>query len=413
MGQRATDERDGGGWQAVARFAPGVLRPVRYNLAMRRSAVLATAAGVAALCAPAIGLSRSSAASPASIGKGERSLSMLAMPGYADRSVVRPFQRSTGCKVAVQYTSSSDELTTLMRGGGAGIDVVSASGDASLRLIRDGDVAPLNVKLIPSWKDFYPAFRGPRTNTVRGRHYGLSVQFAPNLLLYNAGKVRRPGSWAVLYAARNRGKVTVPDNPMFIADAALYLSKAKPSLGITDPYELDQAQLAAVVRLLKAQRPLVASYWPTATDEIESFKSGAAVVGAAWPYQQTELKKTKVPVKAAAPKEGMTGWLDSWMVSVKAKHPNCAYRWLRYVATPAVQAREAVFYGATPVNRLACPFMDKLAAHSCTSYRADAPARYYRAITFWKTPLIDCGDNRGRTCIPYSGWVSAWTEVTS
>ncbi len=402
-----------------------MLRPVRYNLAMRyrehsrsrlsrrRSTLLVAAAAVAALCVPTAGLGVSSGRLPASIGKGQGTLSMLAMPGYADRSIVRPFQRSTGCKVAVQYTSSADELTTLMRAGGAGIDVVSASGDASLRLIHDGDVAPLNVKLIPSWKDFSPAFQGPQTNTVRGKHYGLSVLFAPNLLLYNAGKVRRPGSWAVLYAPRNRGKVTVPDNPMFIADAALYLSKAKPGLGITDPYELDQAQLAAVVRLLKAQRSLLASYWPTATDEIASFASGAAVVGAAWPYQQTELKKTKVPVKAAAPKEGMTGWLDSWMVSVKAKHRNCAYRWLRYVATPAVQAREAVFYGATPVNRLACPFMNKLAANSCTNYRANAPARYYRAIRFWKTPLIDCGDDRGRTCIPYSGWVSAWTEVTS
>jgi putative spermidine/putrescine transport system substrate-binding protein len=385
----------------------------RSRLSRRRVPVLAAAAAVGALCVPTAGLGVSSGTLPASIGKSEGSLSMLAMPGYADRSVVGPFQRNTGCKVAVQYTSSSDELRTLMRGGGAGIDVVSASGDASLSLIRDGDVAPLNVRLIPSWKDFFAAFRGPPTNTVRGKHYGLSVQFAPNLLLYNAGKVRRPASWAVLYAPRNRGKVTVPDNPMFIADAALYLSKAKPALGIRDPYELDQAQLAAVVRLLKAQRPLVASYWPTATDEIASFKSGAAVVGAAWPYQQTELKKTKVPVKAAAPREGMTGWLDSWMVSTKAKHPNCAYRWLRYVASPSVQAREAVFYGATPVNRLACPFMDKLAADSCASYRADAPARYYRAIKFWKTPLIDCGDSRGRTCVPYSGWVSAWTQVTS
>jgi len=379
---------------------------------MRRATVFVAAAAVAALCVPAAGLSRSGAKAP-SIGKGEGSLSMLAMPGYADKSVVGPFERTTGCKVAIQYTSSSDELTTLMRGGGAGIDVVSASGDASLRLIRDGDVAQLNIRLIPSWKDFYAAFQSQPTNTVRGKHYGLSVQFAPNLLLYNAGKVPRPSSWAALYGPRYRGKVTVPDNPMFIADAALYLSKARPGLRITDPYELTKTQLSAVVALLKAQRPLVMSYWPTATDEIASFKSGAAVVGAGWPYQQTELKKVKLRVKAAAPKEGMTGWLDSWMISSKAKHTHCAYRWLTYVASPAVQAREAVFYGATPVNRLACPFMDKLAAGSCANYRADAPARYYRAITFWKTPLIDCGDSRGRICVPYSGWVSAWTEITS
>jgi len=379
------------------------VRPVTFSLALLTTL----------LCIPATGLGRTSQAPRAAIGKGEGSLSMLAMPGYAEKKLVSPFERATGCKVAVQYTSSADEMTTLMRGGGAGIDVVSASGDASLRLVRDGDVAPLNVRLIPSWKDFFAAFRSPPTNTVRGKHYGLSVQFAPDLLLYNSVKVQHPSSWSVLYAPGKRGKVTVPDNPMFIADAALYLAKAKPALRITDPYELTQAQFAAVVRLLKAQRPRVQSYWRTATDEIASFKTGAVVYGAAWPYQQAELKKAKVPVKAAAPKEGMTGWLDSWMLSAKAKHPNCAYRWLSYVATPAVQAHQAVFYGGTPVNRLACPLMDKLAANSCASYRADAPARYYRSITFWKTPLIDCGDDRGRTCVPYSGWVSAWTRITS
>jgi putative spermidine/putrescine transport system substrate-binding protein len=367
---------------------------------------------IALLCVPAAGLGRSSAPLPASIGKGEGTLSLLAMPGYADRKIVGPFERSTGCQVAVQYTSSSDELTTLMRGGGSGIDAVSASGDASLRLIRDGDVARLNVGLIPSWKDFFGAFKGPATNTVRDRHYGVSAQFAPNILLYNTGKGPRPSSWSVLYATGKSGKVTVPDNPMFIADAALYLSKARPALRITDPYELDRAQLAAVVRLLKAQRPRIQSYWPTATDEIAAFKSGAVVAGAAWPYVQAELKKSLAPVKAAAPKEGITGWLDSWMISSKAKHPNCAYRWLSYVATPSVQAQQAVFYGGTPVNRLACPFMDKLAAGSCATYRADSPERYYRSIKLWKTPLIDCGDDRGRTCVPYSGWVSAWTQVT-
>ena len=159
---------------------------------------------------------------------------------------------------------------------------------------------------------------------------------------------------------------------MFIADAALYLSKAKPALEIKDPYELTERQFAAVVKLLHAQRPLVTSYWTTASDEIELFSSGRSSVGAAWPYQEATLQKAGVKVAVGAPREGTTGWLDSWMLSATAKHPNCAYRWLNWVSSPQLQAEQATFYGATPVNKKACPLMDKLEKSSCAAYRADA-----------------------------------------
>ena len=97
-----------------------------------------------------------------------------------------------------------------------------------------------NVGLIPAYKDFFKAFQSPSTNTVGGKHYGISLQFGPNLLLYNTAKEKKPSSWSVIYDPKNKGKITIPDNPIQIADAALYLSKTKPALGITDPYELDE-----------------------------------------------------------------------------------------------------------------------------------------------------------------------------
>ncbi|MFL5912007.1 MAG: ABC transporter substrate-binding protein, partial [Gaiellaceae bacterium] len=327
------------------------------------------AAMAAALCVPAAGISSGSGL-PTSIGKGEGQLNLIAWEGYTQPQWVKPFQKATGCQVHAKYGGSSDEMVTLMRqGGGSQYDGVSASGDASLRLIYGHDVQPVNPGLIPDWKNFIPALKSPPHNTIKGVHYGISLQWGPNTLLYNTKDVKpAPTSWSVIYSPKYKGKITVPDNPIQIADAALYLSKSQPSLKITDPYELNSTQFNAAVKLLKQQKPLIKKYWALASDEIDLFKNGDAVIGASWPYQTNTLIAAKAPVKDLIPKEGATGWLDTWMVSSHTKNLDCAYKWLAYVSTPKVQAQQAIYFGETPANPKACPIMDKLSPGSAAQY---------------------------------------------
>jgi putative spermidine/putrescine transport system substrate-binding protein len=350
---------------------------------------------------------------PTSIGKGEGQLNLVAWEGYAQPEWVKPFEAQTGCVVHAKYAGSSDEMVTLMRqGGGNQYDMVSASGDASLRLIGGGDVRPMNVNLVPEWKNFIPQLQSPSHNTVDGRHYGISLQWGPNTLLYNTRAVTpAPTSWAVIYSPKYKGAITVPSNPIQIADAALYLSKTDPSLGITDPYELTEAQLNAAAKLLSQQRPLIKKYWSLASDEIELFKNGDAVIGASWPYQTNTLVADKVPVKDLIPVQGATGWADTWMLSAKAKHPNCAYEWVNWVSTPKVQAQQAISFGETPANTKACPEMEKIKTGSCPQYHANAPSAYFDSIKFWKTPVTACGNGKDN-CMDYSAWQRKWTEIT-
>jgi putative spermidine/putrescine transport system substrate-binding protein len=363
-------------------------------------------------CGGSSSSSGSSSKLPTSIGKGEGQLNVIAWEGYTQPQWVKPFEKQTGCQVNSKYAGSSDEMVTLMRqGGGSQYDLVSASGDASLRLIRGGDVAPVNVALIPDWKNFIPQLQSPPHNTVNGVHYGVSLQWGPNTLLYNTQKVSpAPSSWSTIYSPQYKGQVTVPDNPIQIADAALYLSKTQPSLGITNPYELTEKQLDAAVTLLKQQRPLIVKYWALASDEIDLFKNGNAVVGASWPYQTITLQGDKTPVKDLIPKEGATGWADTWMLSAHAKHPNCAYLWMKWVSTPQVQAQQAISFGETPANKLACSYMDKIQKGACAQYHANAPASYFNSIKFWQTPTQDCGSGQSN-CTDYSEWQQKWTEV--
>ncbi len=241
---------------------------------------------------------------PTRIGAGEGELNVIAWEGYTQPEWVKPFTQQTGCKVNAKYAGSSDEMVTLMRqGGGSQYDLVSASGDASVRLIRGGDVQPVNVELIPGWKDFIPQLKSPAHNTVDGKHYGVSLQWGPNTLLYNTRDLTtRPTSWATIYDPAHKGKVTVPDNPIQIADAALYLSRTRPELGIRDPYSLTEDQLNAAADLLKQQRPLIKKYWALASDEIDLFKNGDAVVGASWPYQTITLQADGAPVADLIPR---------------------------------------------------------------------------------------------------------------
>jgi putative spermidine/putrescine transport system substrate-binding protein len=339
-------------------------------------------------------------------------LKMIAWEGYTQPQWVKPFQKQSGCTVKAKYAGSSDEMVTLMRTGGGGqYDMVSASGDASLRLIYGKDVQPVDVSKVPDFKNFGAAFKSPPNNTIDGKHYGVSLQWGPNTLLYNTKKVKpAPTSWSALYDSKYKGKVTVPDNPIQIADAALYLMKTQPSLGIKDPYELNKTQFNAAINLLKKQKPLVKKYWALASEEIDLFKNGDAVIGASWPYQTNTLIGAKAPVKDIVPKEGATGWLDTWMVSSKTKNMDCAMKWLAWISTPKVQAQQAIYFGETPVNSKSCAIMNTLSKGSCAQYHANAPLKYFKQIHFWKTPIADCGNGK-KDCMDYTKWQQAWTQL--
>jgi putative spermidine/putrescine transport system substrate-binding protein len=376
-------------------------------LALSAVAVPVTMSGASSTTPPTQGMTPQ-----ASVGKGEGALNLIAWEGYVQPTWVTPFTAATGCKVNVLYAGSSSEMVAKMaNGGGHQYDLVSASGDADLRLIYGGNVKPVNIKLIPSWKQFYPFLKAPGFNTINGVHYGVSYEFGPNVLLYSTKTFKTaPTSWSVLYNPKYKNKITVPDNPIQIADAALYLSKINPSLKITDPYELTQTQFNAAVALLKLQHPLIKKYWALASTEISLFQNGSVVVGAAWPYQTNTLKADKAAVADTIPSQGATGWADTWLLATNAPHPNCAYKWMQWVTTPKVQAEQALYFGETPANTHACAIMNTLQPGGCAAYHANAPQSYFSTIKFWKTPLATC-DNGKNNCVDFTQWQSAWTQI--
>jgi len=381
--------------------------------------LLATACSSSKSSSPGASGSRAAppkAAMAKSVGKGEGALNIIVWAGYAedgtdDKTVdwVHPFEQSTGCKVNAKVGNTSDEMVTLMKTGQ--YDGVSASGDATLRLIYGGDVAPVNTSLVANYATISTFLKDQPWNSVNGQMYGIPHGWGANVLMWNPKTVTTaPTSWSSVFDPNSpyKGKITAYDSPIYIADAALYLEKTQPSLKITNPYALDTTQFNAAIALLKAMKANWSRPWAAYTDEVQDFESGATVIGTAWQINANLINgDKKVTVDSTVPSEGATGWSDTWMISTKAAHPNCMYEWMNWITSAETNAAVAQWFGEAPAQTKACTIA---AAGFCDQFHA-LDAAYAAKISYWTTPTTQCLDGRGNICVDYSKWTQAWTTI--
>jgi putative spermidine/putrescine transport system substrate-binding protein len=353
------------------------------------------------------------------IGPGEGQVDIVAWPGYIERGQtdknfdwVTDFEAKTQCKVNIKTAGTSDEMVALMNEGG--FDLVTASGDASLRLISGKRVQPINPDLIPSFKTVDERLQNAPWHTVGGVHYGVPYQWGANVLAYNTNVFKEaPTSWSVVFEEQtlpdgksNKGRIQAFDGPIYIADAALYLMATKPDLGIKDPYELTEEQYKAALDLLRQQKPLVGRYWHDAFMQIDDFKNEGVVASSSWPFQVNLLKADKQPIASTIPVEGATGWADTTMMHADAAHPNCAYMWLEHSINPKLQGDLAAWFGSVPAVPAACKGNALLTDAGCETNGFGN----FEKIHFWRTPVAKC-ETQSAGCVPYYRWVTDMIAV--
>ena len=361
----------------------------------------------------------SATAAATEVGDGEGQVNLIAWAGYVedgstDPAVdwVTPFEEATGCEVNVKIGNSSDEMVQLMQTGE--YDGVSASGDATQRLIAGGEVAPVNTDLIPNYADVFEDLKLQPWNSVDGVPYGVPHGRGANLLVYNTELyTTAPDSWSEMFDPSTvaAGSVSVYDSPIYIADAALYLMATQPDLGITNPYALDQTQFDAAIELLTAQQDLVSQYWALYTDQQAGLEDGSVLAGTTWQVIVNLAQANGAKIDAVKPVEGATGWSDTWMISSKAKNPSCMYMWMDHIISPEANAGVAEWFGEAPSNALSCDLTAD--PDHCSTFHAD-DLDYWTDVWYWTTATEECLDGRTDvTCVPYTEWVNAWSQLRS
>jgi len=347
------------------------------------------------------------------LGEGEGELNLVIWAGYAEDGSaypefdwVTPFEEETGCIVNSTPMADSAAGVQLLRSGE--YDGGSFSGNATDRLMAAGDVAPVNVDLLPNYANVFAGLKNQAHNSLDGVPYGVPHGRGPNLLIWNTEEVDEQTTWDGIWenAGDYEGKLSIFDSQDFIADAALHIMASDDDMGITNPYQLTQEQFDAAIALLEAQFEHGPQFWSgaTFTEQITAFAAGDVTIGTTWQFQVNSLAAEGAPVKAIKPAEGTTGWSDTWMIASDAANPNCMYKWMNHMMSAEANGQATVYFGEAPTSETIAP------GHCEQTHATDEP--YWEDIWYWSTARKDCGDeDANTTCVDYDGWVEAWTTL--
>lgn len=385
---------------------------------IRTLAIAAAVAVVAGLTLTGCGDSTKDATpKPVSqLGKNERKLSLLAPPGYVengssnkDADWVTPFERRTGCLISVTTTDSSEQMAKLFASGK--YDGAAVSGELSRQFMLDQSAEPVNTKLVKNYAHVVSGLRNKAWNSLSGQAYGVPLGRSANVLQWRSDQVNPgPTSLSVLYDTKSSysGKISISDSPLTLADAALYAKASQPKLGIKNPYALSSKQFAAVLKLAKQQRQIAGDRWGDYVKQVQDFEQGKTVLGMSPETVVALGQQRHTPVQSAVPSEGTTGSSDTWMLSSKATHRNCMYRWMDHTLDPTINAQISEYVGVAPANSQAC---DKTSdSQYCNTFHATDES-YYQKVSFATTPTKKCVAGSGDNCVDLDRWRSEWKKL--
>ena len=318
-------------------------------------------------------------------------LRIIGWEGYMDSSFTEQFEQQYGCKVIPTYAGSSDEMYAKIKASkGKTYDLVTASGDLTKRLYDANLVETIDLTKVPYYKDLFPIFQKPVYNTFDGQPHGVSIAWGPDFLIYDTSVVKtEPTTWDILYKPEYKGKVSLPDYPIFNADVALWK-------GNSDIYKLSKDKLTNDIKPnLLPLRSQVRKFWNSQGELAQLFLNKEIALAWGWPVAIEELKRANFPVGATIPKEGTTGWSDSWMLLKGSPNKDIAHAWMNYMLTGAAQKPMTEVTGYWPVSQQVLPLLTEQQRKD--SHLEDID-NYYSQIHFWETVQN------------YDDWVALWNE---
>ena len=321
----------------------------------------------------------------------DKELRIIGWEGYMDAAFAKPFEEKHHCKVVATYAGSSDEMYAKIKaGGGKNYDMVTASGDLTRRLYDAGLLEPIDLDKVPNYKHLFPFLQKPTYNTFGGKAYGVSIAWGPDLLIYDKSVVKEePKSWMILYDEKYKNKVSLNDYAIIIADLALWEG------GHKNIYELNKDDLAKIKPKLMALRPQVRKFWTSQGELSQLFLNKEIALGWGWPVTVVQLKKAGFPVGYTIPKEGATGWSDSWMITKGSPNVALACEWMNYMLEGEAQKKMADVSGYWVASQLAVPLLD---ADTKKDMHLDDVQTYFKSIKFWETVQN------------YDDWTALWNE---
>ena len=258
--------------------------------------------------------------------------------------LIKKFETETGIKVTVDGFNSNEDLLTKLQAGASGYDVVTPSQHFLKIMADQGLLEDIDAHSLAAFQQVDEKWRGQWWDETNEYSIPLAYGTAGFTVNRNAYK-GAVDSWKVLFEpeADLQGKIAMLSYPDEIVGAAqLYL-------GVPFCSE-DPAEMKKVYDLLSAQKPFVAAY---TSDNIENRIGGGEVAAHFW-WDGNSMKtrlNDAAPIEYAMPKEGLVGWLDSFVVPKGAANIDNAKAFIDFMSRVENATEQYNFYGhSAPVK---------------------------------------------------------------
>lgn len=290
-----------------------------------------------------LGLSAALAALPlAAMAEGE--LHIYAWSDSIAPDLVAKFEAETGIKVTMDGFNANEDLLTKLQAGASGYDLVTPSQHFVRIMIDQGLLEDIDAHDLAAYQAVDEKWRGQWWDETN--EYSIPLAYGTAGFTVNRDQYKGPvESWSVFFEPTEdlKGKIAQLSYPDEIVGAAqLYL-------GVPFCSE-DSAEMKRVYDLLAAQKPFVAAY---TSDNIENRIGGGEVAMHFW-WDGNSMKtrlNDKAPIEYAMPKEGLVGWLDSFVVPKGATNVENAKKFIDFMSTVENATAQYNYYGhSAPVK---------------------------------------------------------------
>lgn len=208
------------------------------------------------------------------------------------------------------YFPDSEEAFNKLKQGFA-VDLAHPCLPHIKRWKETGLLKPIDISKIANWNDVFPALRENPSVTFDGATWMVPWEWGASSLIYRTDKANgATSSYQMLLDPKYKGLIAIPDNIDEMSMLATLLA------GIKDPYELTDADYAAISEKMKALVSQARFLWSDATTVNQAMASGEISMFWGWPSTWVDLQKAGVPVEYMSnPKEGVVGWACGLVIS--------------------------------------------------------------------------------------------------
>jgi len=252
---------------------------------------------------------------------------------YMAPELKKSFEREYGIKVVESYYDGNEMLLSKLSAGATGYDLCVPDNITVHIMLKSGLIQPLDMSLIPNFANVMPQFKKPNYDPEEdGKKYSIPFQWGTTGIgLRKDLMPETTASWNVLFDPKNKGRLTMLDDPREVFGVALKIDGN--SLNSTDEGQVDAARDKLI-----AQKPLVRAYDSVNTKR--NLISGLPMCHA-WNGYVLQAYDVLGPEKLeyVLPEEGFAIWCDNIVIPVGAPSPYAAHLFMNYLYEPANAAK--------------------------------------------------------------------------